>query len=210
MLSIEDFFATCVGRWQTDRIYHYPLRGEVERSYTEFNAESLTLAEKHQISSAFIPREFFVGEDSIDASYGFAIAFDTKSETGEEVSMRLQALFVPDQILTYPDRLPRDPTAPATPTTAQLPDTSEAIAGFYLRDEGYSESGAISGRFTYLPSRHSLEMTTYYSRSVAVDQMRIVSPLLRMRTIVTYQRPEPGAVPTIINLVGFGLERREE
>ncbi len=210
MLSIEDFFATCVGRWQTDRIYHYPLRGEVERSYTEFNAESLTFDEKHQISSAFIPREFFLSDGGIDAAYGFSIAFDTKSETGEEVSMRLQALFVPDQILTYPDRLPRDPAAPATPATANLPDTAESIRGFYLRDEGYSESGAISGRFTYLPSRQSLEMTTYYSRSVAVDQMRIVSPLLRMRTIVTYQRPQPGEVPTVINLVGFGLERREE
>jgi CpeS-like protein len=209
MLRIEDFFATCVGRWQTDRIYHYPLRGEVERSYTEFNAESLTFDEKHQISSAFIPREFFLNEGGIDASYGFAIAFDTKSETGEEVSMRLKALFVPDRILTYPDRLPRDPAAPATPATANLPDTAESIQGFYLRDEGYSESGAISGRFTYLPSRQSLEMTTYYSRSVAVDQMRIVSPLLRMRTIVTYQRPEPGEVPTVIDLVGFGLERRE-
>jgi CpeS-like protein len=210
MLSIEDFFATCVGRWQTDRIYHYPLRGEVERSYTEFNAESLTFDEKHQISSAFIPREFFLSEDGMDASYGFAVAFDTKSETGEEVSMRLKALFVPDRILTYPDRLPRDPAAPATPVTATLPETAESVQGFYLRDEGYSESGAITGRFTYLPSRQSLEMTTYYSRSVAVDQMRIVSPLLRMRTIVTYQRPKPGEVPTIIDLVGFGLERREE
>jgi CpeS-like protein len=59
MLSTEDFFAICVGRWQTDRIYHYHLHKEVERSYTEFNAKSLTFVEKHQISSSFIPREFF-------------------------------------------------------------------------------------------------------------------------------------------------------
>jgi CpeS-like protein len=210
MLSIEDFFAVCAGRWQTDRIYHYPLQGEVERSYTEFNAESLTFAEKHQISSSFIPREFFKSDQGIDSSYGFAISFETKSETGEEVSMRLKALFVTDEVLTYPEQLPRDPAAPATPATANLPDTLESIQGFYLRDEGYSESGAITGRFTYLPSRQSLEMTTYYSRSVAVDQIRVISPQLRLRTIVTYQRPAPGKVPTVIDLVGFGLERRGE
>jgi CpeS-like protein len=208
MLSIEDFFEICIGRWQTERIYHYPLQGAVERSYTEFNAESLTSVEKHRISSAFIPPEFFRSAAGIDDAFGFAIGFATKSETGEEVSMQLGALFIPDTYLTYIERLPQDPAAPSIPGTAMLPDTAEAVQGFYLRDEGYTESGAITGRFTYLPSRQSLEMTTYYSQSVAVDQIRSVSPDLRLRTIVTYQRPAAGEVPTVINLVGFGLERR--
>jgi hypothetical protein len=210
MLSAEDFFAVCAGQWQTDRIYHYPLRGEVERSHTEFNAETLTSVEKHQISSSFIPREFFKSADAIEHSYGFAIAFDTKSETGEEVSMRLQALFVPDAIITYPDKLPKDPAAPALPMSAEVSDSAEVMHGFYLRDQGYSESGAITGRFTYLPSRQALEMTTYYARSVAVDQIRVLSEQVRLRTIITYQRPVAGAVPSVITLVGFGLERREE
>ena len=47
-------------------------------------------------------------------------------------------------------------------------------------------------------------MTTYYRRSVAVDQMRILAPDLRLRTIVTYQRPEANELPTMIDLVGFG------
>jgi hypothetical protein len=209
MLSIKDFFTVCAGRWQTDRIYHYPRRGEVERSYTEFNAESLTLPEKHQISSSFIPVEFFKGEDTMENSYGFGVSFETKSETGEEVSMRLTALFIPDDVINYPDRLPKDPLAPATPLAAIVADHSEVINGFYLRDQGYSESGAITGRFTYLPSRETLEMTTYYSQSVAVDQIRLLSSDVRLRTIVTYQRPGAGEVPTEITLVGFGLERRE-
>jgi hypothetical protein len=209
MLSIKDFFTVCAGRWQTDRIYHYPREGEVERSYTEFNAESLTLPEKHQISSAFIPGEFFKGKDTLDRSYGFGISFDTRSETGEEVSMRLSALFIPDLELNYPEKLPKDPNAPAMPLAAIMPGNYEVINGFYLRDRGYSESDAITGRFTYLPSRQTLEMTTYYSRSVAVDQIRLLSDDLRMRTIVTYQRPGAGEVPNEITLVGFGLERRE-
>jgi hypothetical protein len=210
MLSVQDFFAVCAGRWQTDRIYHYPQRGEVERSHTEFNAESLTLVEKHQISSSFIPREFFKGEDGLAKSYGFAVSFDTVSESGEELSMRLQALFIPDDVLTYPEKLPKDSKAPGLPLAAEVPVNAEVIHGFYLRDEGYSESGAITGRFTYLPSRQTLEMTTYYSRSVAVDQIRVLSDQTRLRTIVTYQRPAPGEVPSEIILVGFGLERREE
>jgi hypothetical protein len=208
MLSIGDFFAICTGSWQTERIYHYPLEGRVERSYTEFKAELLSLPEKHQISSAFIPSEFFQPDRSVAEAYGFAISFHTESETGEQVAMRLKAMFVPDLLLTYPDRLPQDPAAPAAPLAAAWPQTEEAIPGFYLRDEGYSESGAITGRFSYLPSRQALEMTTYYSRSVAVDQMRIMSADLRLRTIVTYQRPAAGEVPQVINLVGFGLERR--
>jgi hypothetical protein len=210
MLCIEDFFAGCSGLWKTERIYHYPLKGEIERSYTEFNVQLLTSAEKHQISSAFIPREFFKEEDNAERAYGFAISFETLSETGEAVAMRLKALFVPDSYLTYPEQLPQDSAAPGKPLAAELPATTELIQGFYLRDEGYSESGAITGRFTYLPSRQALEMTTYYSRSVAVDQMRMTSPHLRLRTIVTYQRPAPSEIPTVISLVGFGMERREK
>ncbi len=210
MLSIEDFFAACSGLWKTERVYHYPLKEEIERSYTEFQVESLTANEKHLISAAFIPPEFFKASHPVDRTYGFGISFETLSETGEEVSMRLKALFVPDNFLVNPEKLPVDPTAPGIPLAAVLPDTAELIKGFYLRDEGYSESGAITGRFTYLPSRQTLEMTTYYSRSVAVDQMRLMSPQLRLRTIVTYQRPAPGVVPTTINLVGFGMERRED
>ncbi len=210
MLGIKDFFAACSGLWKTDRTYHYPLKKEVERSYTEFNVQPLTAAEKNQISSAFIPSEFFKAASTSDQAYGFGISFETLSETGEEVAMRLKALFIPDDFLTDLKHLPPDAAAPGVPLAAELPATEEIIKGFYLRDEGYSESGAITGRFTYLPSRQTLEMTTYYSRSVAVDQMRLMSPQLRLRTIVTYQRPEPGVVPSVINLVGFGMERRED
>jgi hypothetical protein len=122
--------------------------------------------------------------------------------------MQLKALFVPDSYIIDPSLLVVDSQAPALPLTAQIPDTEEVIRGIYLRDEGYSESGAITSRFTYLPSRQTLEMTTYYSRTVAVDQMRFIAPDLRIRTIVTYQRPPAGELPTLINLIGFGMEKK--
>ncbi len=210
MLEIQDFFAACVGTWKTERTYHYPLQNEVERSYTEFNVAALKPAEKHQISSTFLPVGCLSGESALDLCPGFSIDFDTVSEKGEQVSMQLQALFVPEQTIIAPHLLPIDPQAPASPLAAEILDSPEAIGGLYVRDEGYSETGAITGRFTYLPSRQALEMTTYYSRSVAVDQIRLIASDLRLRTIVTYQRPQPGEVPTIINLVGFGLERKAQ
>lgn len=208
MLSFSDFFATCSGLWRTDRTYHFVLDHSVERSYTEFRVVPIETADKQRIlgqcGAALAATEV---EQRSDRCPGFAIAFETRSETGEEVSMSLKALFVPEVeaaqwgIATEPLPLP---------TAAQVQEDGEVICGLYLRDEGYSEAGAIAGRFTYQPTRQTLEMTTYYNRSVAVDQMRFVSPNLRMRTIVTYQRPTPGEVPTVINLMGFGVERRSE
>jgi CpeS-like protein len=208
MLEIQDFFSACVGTWKTERTYHYPLLAEVERSYTEFNVAALASAEKHQISSAFLPVGSISDTNAIDRFPGFSIGFDTVSEKGDRVSMQLKALFVPEQAIVAPHLLATDPLAPAPPLTAEILDSTEVIRGLYLRDEGYSERGAITGRFTYLPSRQTLELVTYYSRSVAVDQLRLISPTSRLRTIVTYQRPQPGEVPTVINLVGFGLEQK--
>jgi CpeS-like protein len=208
MLEIQDFFSACVGTWKTERTYHYPLDNEVERSYTEFNVAALTEAEKQQISSDFLPSGSMSAAAQIDDFPGFRIGFSTVSEKGERVAMNLKALFVPDRAISAPQLLPTDPLAPAMPLAAEILASTEVIRGLYLRDEGYSETGAITGRFTYLPSRQTLELVTYYSRSVAVDQLRLISPTTRLRTIVTYQRPQPGEVPTVINLVGFGLEQK--
>lgn len=213
MLSFQDFFTACAGLWKTERIYHFLLTGEIERSYTEFRADQLNSAEKQHIltgssaaSTPFPGIKIDLDPLTRDPSTcpGFAIAFDTRSETGEEVSMSLKALFVPDRYVQEAtlESMP-------LPLAARIPsDTSEIIQGFYLRDQGYSEAGAIAGRFTYQPTRQTLEMTTYYNRSVAVDQMRFVTPDVRMRTIVTYQRPTDGSLPTVIDLIGFGVERK--
>lgn len=214
MLNFQDFFITCTGLWTTERTYHSTLRGEVERSYTEFRVDPLTAAEKQTILSvsqsnvAAQTLSFDTVKLAEDETLcpGFAIAFATRSEKGEEVSMSLKALFVPDRYVTTTLAV-----MPPPPIAAQVmaTPTGETMQGFYLRDEGYSEAGAIAGRFTYQPTRQMLEMTTYYRRSCAVDQMRIIAPDLRLRTIVTYQRPEGNEPPTVIDLVGFGVERKQ-
>lgn len=210
MLSFPDFFTACSGKWTTERIYHTMPQGNVERSYTEYQVEPIALVDKQRIltlsTQAGIKLEAQLATVEQELP-GFAISFNTRSETGETVSMSLQALFVQDMYVSAESTVTKLPPPVAAQVTTQQP--TEVIQGFYLRDEGYSESGSAVGRFTYQPTRQTLEMTTYYRRSVAVDQMRMVAPNLRLRTIVTYQRPERGdEIPSVIDLVGFGVEQR--
>jgi hypothetical protein len=214
MLTFQEFFTACDGLWKTERTYHSVLENEIERSYTEFRATRLNASEKQRILSGTSPHDTTFADIKIDVDRGlqepdtcpgFNIAFETRSETGEEVSMILNALFVPSTYVTE-GQANFDPMP--LPTAAQIPLEPEVVQGLYLRDKGYSESGAIAGRFTYIPIRQTLEMTTFYSRSIAVDQMRFITPELRLRTIVTYQRPQDASPPSIITLVGFGLERK--
>jgi hypothetical protein len=203
MLTFQEFFQACDGTWSTERTYHYTEQGEIERSHTDFTATTLDGRIKSNLLMSVMPEG--VTAAAMAASPGFSIRFDTVSEHGATVGMSLQALFVPEEFVvgakTAQDILP--------PMAAQVALQEELVRGFYLRSEGYSERGAIAGRFTYLPTRQTLEMTTVYSRSVAVDQMRFVDVNTRLRTIVTYRRPEADRVPTEISLVGFGLERRQ-
>lgn len=213
MLSFQEFFTVCAGSWQIERTYHSLLTGEVERSHTEYQVEPLTYADKQPILQVVKPemgQELVIDLEKVAANEadcpGFAISFNTVSETGERVSMSLKALFVLDAMVTSMQGIEIPPPPVAAEVVAE--PIGETMQGFYLRDEGYSEAGAIAGRFTYQPTRRTLEMTTYYRQSVAVDQMRILTPDLRLRTIVTYQRPETGA-PSVIDLVGFGVERKQ-
>lgn len=202
MLSFNDFFNVCSGLWKTERTYHSLLEGQIERSYTEFRVDVISQAQQQEILAQSDLRDVEIAQIKFP---GFAIAFDTRSETGETLSMSLQALFVPDTSLPTQAIIP---DLPPPPPSAHIALEPGLIQGFYLRDRGYSEAEAIAGRFSYQPIRQILEMTTYYQRSVAVDQMRLVAPNIRMRTIITYQRPPQGEIPTTIDLIGFGVEQR--
>jgi hypothetical protein len=211
MLSFPEFFTACSGKWTTERTYHSMPQGSIERSYTEYQVEPITSIDKQRIltlsTQAGIKVEVKLATMQQEDLPGFAISFDTRSETGETVSMSLQALFVSDAYISAESTAIKLPPPVAAQVVTE-PQT-EVIQGFYLRDEGYSEAGTAVGRFTYQPTRQTLEMTTYYRHSVAVDQMRMVAPNLRLRTIVTYQRPDNvDEIPTTIDLVGFGVEQR--
>lgn len=203
MLTFHEFFDICNGFWTTERTYHYQPSSEVERSYTEYKVDALAELEKRRIVTMSLPAGAIADGHETDCP-GFTIAFDTVSETGERKAMSLKALFVLDSMMPgveIPNQVP-------PPVAAQMPDDPELQRGYYLRDEGYSEAGAIAGRFTYHPTRQTLEMMTVYSRSVSVDQMRIIAPTTRLRTIVTYEKPIDSSPPSVIRLVGFGLEKK--
>jgi CpeS-like protein len=203
MMTFQEFFQACNGTWSTERTYHYYTQNEIERSHTDFTATMLDDETKLQLLKSVMPEG--VTDDAIWSSPGFSIRFDTVSENGETVGMSLLALFVPEQFVTVTTTEPSLPT----PIAAQVSPHDELVRGYYLRNEGYSERGAIAGTFTYLPTRQTLEMMTIYRHSVAVDQMRFVDGDTRLRTIVTYRRPTGHTMPTEIDLVGFGLERRQ-
>lgn len=215
MLSFQDFFDACTGLWITERTYHSTVLNDVERSHTEFRVYALAPSDKERILAGYstpqVETELRIDATVIAANHtacpGFAIAFDTVSENGERVSMSLNALFVPDAYVQSASSALQSLPMPVAAAVNTEP-AREVIQGFYLRDEGYSESGSIAGRFTYQPTRQTLEMTTFYRRSVAVDQMRFIAPDVRLRTIVTYQRPATNEPPSVITLVGFGVERR--
>jgi CpeS-like protein len=209
MYNLQQFFTLCVGFWITERTYHYMETGEIERSHTEYSVHNLKIEEKQQILSVSSVNGIAINPDDMkndDSCPGFAIAFDTINDKGEQVSMSLKALFVPDQLVLPSSENIINPTIPLA---SQIAESEEVITGYYLRDEGYSESGSIAGRFTYIPTRQTLEMTTFYGRSVAVDQMRLIADDLRLRTIITYKRPSQLDIePTKIKLVGFGVEKK--
>lgn len=220
MLSFETFFSYCAGTWVTERTYHSIADGDVERSHTTFQVDTLTSVDKQKMIAGLpisetsergitYSTELLASIASLNSNRqalpcpGFSIAFDTLSERGEAVAMALNALFIPDAYFSGVEQ-----PVISLPPAAQTSSDDTLIQGIYLRDRGYFDAAAIAGWFTYQPSRQTLEMTTHYSRSIAVDQMRFVTPTLRLRTIVTYRRPEDDQPPSTIDLIGFGVEHK--
>ncbi len=214
MLSFQEFFVWCAGQWTTERTYHHLDRGAVERSHTDYGVTPLSLPEKQQLLAANGDFDRVLARDRLamvaEDIPGFAIAFATVSATGEGTAMSLKALFVPEALAPIPwEAMPALP-ATVQATTHATTGEAELVRGYYLRDVGYSEAGAIAGYFTYSPARHALEMTTFYRRSVAVDRMQFASRDVRFRAIVTYRRPASNAIPpSDITLTGVGVEQRQ-
>jgi len=107
--------------------------------------------------------------------------------------MSLKALFVAD---AYVLNAGGQTSNAATACSSSGGNTRrEVIQGFTCGMKGYSGWGD-PGRFSYQPTRQTLEMTTYYRRSVAVDQMRMVAPDLRLRHY--HQCPTAGEHPVLL------------
>lgn len=180
LTKFYEFFEHCVGNWTTERTYHYLTYQEVERSRTEFNIHPLSSALKLKV----IADNQYALSSQIEKSPGFSLAFHTVSDKGEEVSQKLNLLFVPKIA------------------------NGLTLEGDYLRDRAYEESCPIVSHFYFESNTCELVMTTHYTRVVSRDFITLINPGLRIRRIYNYQRPPAGQPLDKMILVGFGVEQK--
>ncbi|MGK7909913.1 MAG: phycobiliprotein lyase [Synechococcus sp.] len=183
MSQFHQFFEHCVGRWVSERTYHYLSQQEIERSHTEFYVEPVPITAKQKV----IEDNGYATPSNLDTMPSFQIGFETVSEHGEKAAHSLNALFVKQ---------------------SEKPDG--IVLGDYLRDRAYEEARPIVAQFRFNPQTRELLMTTTYTRVVAVDSITLVTPSLRIRKIVNYVRPKDGDPLTDVVLVGFGVEQKQQ
>ncbi len=185
LTPFHQFFEHCIGRWQTERTYHYLTQQEVERSHTDFVINPLVPEHKQKVLT---DNEYDLNQhnQSLTVLPGFHLAFNTVSETGEQVGHALNMLFVPKG------------------------ETGSILTGDYLRDRAYEESRPIVSQFQFNTESRELLMTTTYSRIISVDSITLVNPMLRVRRILNYHRPADGAPMDQLALVGFGVEQKDK
>jgi hypothetical protein len=178
----HDFFDCCIGKWATERTYHYLTHQEVERSRTEFAVAPITPDLKQKV----LDDNQYGDVSGLDNLPGFRLSFHTVSETGEEVSQELRMLFVP--------KIEHD----------------GFLEGDYLRDRAYEEAKPIISHFRYGLENRELLMTTRYTQVVSVDSIMLVNPTLRIRKILNYERPATDDAPlNQVRLAGFGVEQKQ-
>lgn len=182
----RDFFSAMNGSWNSERTYHYVRDGGRESSQTTFDVARLSrraveaVLESNDESAVFSPQEQAYSE-------GFNVSFLTKMESQEElVRASTNLAFVP-----------------RTVTEAGV------VEGDYYRDMGYEESAPVVARFLFDSRKKELNMTTFYTRVVSVDQITLVNARVRIRKIVNYRRPEKEGGPLVDPLlIGFGVETK--
>ncbi|MDX2271218.1 MAG: phycobiliprotein lyase [Cyanobacteriota bacterium] len=174
------FFDCCIGGWKTERTYHDMPRQTVERSHTTFTIRTLTPAFKDKV----LHDNHYPSQPEINGLLGFHLGFETVSEFGDEVAQELNMLFLPQR------------------------EVEGSLEGDYLRDRAYQEDRPIVAHFRFEPEGLRLLMTTTYTQMVAVDSITLINPRLRIRQILTYQRPQSGQPLQEVILVGFGVEQK--
>lgn len=176
----EQFFADCVGNWQSDRTYHYLTLQEIERSQTTFEVAPLTEEQKAQV----LADNAYGQLDNLASLPGFNLGFYTISEKGEEKRQTLNLMFVPKI------------------------ENDLILEGDYLRDRAYEEERPIIAHFRFNSQNKELLMTTNYTRVVSVDSITLTNPSLRIRRILNYEKPIDGQPLKNVLLAGFGVEQK--
>jgi hypothetical protein len=178
--EFQAFFDCCIGRWTTERTYHYMTQQDVERSHTAFEIEEIDADRKIKV----LQDNQYEVPDRLDSLPGYHLAFETVSERGDRVTQQLNLLFVPKE------------------------QDGQCLLGDYLRDRAYEESNPIVSAFRFHIDSRELLMTTHYTHVVSVDSISLINPNLRIRKILNYQRPPKGQPLEKVVLVGFGVEQK--
>jgi hypothetical protein len=179
--TFQQFFETCVGKWATERTYHYLTQQEVERSHTEFVIQPVTRDRKAQV----LADNQYATQPDLNSLPGYHLEFATVSDKGDRVNQSLNMLFVPQ------------------------PVEGNWVVGDYLRDRAYEEARPIVSQFRFNPENRELLMTTTYTYVVSVDSITLVNSKLRIRKILNYRRPAAGETLQEVVLVGFGVEQKQ-
>lgn len=180
MSIFEQFFADCVGNWQSDRTYHYLTHKEIERSQTTFEVNPLNNEQKAKV----LADNAYEKLDDLERLPGFNLGFYTISEKGEEKKQNLNLMFVPKS------------------------EDGVFLSGDYLRDRAYEEARPIIAHFRFDSETRELLMTTNYTRVVSVDSITLTNPTLRIRKILNYEKPPTGQPLKNVLLAGFGVEQK--
>ena len=176
----QQFFTDCVGKWVSERTYHYLTPQEIERSRTEFTVQPLNSEQKIKVLSD----NAYEQQGSLEKFPGFNLGFYTINDKGEEVSQNLNLMFVPTV------------------------ESGIFLEGDYLRDRAYEEARPIISHFRFNSGSKELLMTTNYTHVVSVDSIIMTNPNLRIRKILNYQRPLEKQPLDKISLAGFGIEQK--
>lgn len=174
------------GAWNSQRTYHYLSPGipqSREESQTTFDVERLAST---QVSSVLNANGAVPGD--ANSAEGFRVSFLTRMANQDElVRAGTNLAFVPERVV------------------------GGRVEGAYYRDVGYEEGGPVKARFVFDAGISQLQMTTWYSKVVSVDEIRLINETLRLRRIINYRRPERedmGLVDAM--LIGYGVEVKGE
>lgn len=186
--SFTSFVQKMPGVWNSHRTYHYLTPPEAhEPSQTTFEVEPLEPTQIQQVLRQNSEETRNLQSWQVSNTRGFCVSFLTRMQGRPDlVKASTNLAFVP-----------------------HVYRADGTIHGDYFRDVGYEEKTAIRAKFVFDCVKMSLTMTTFYTRVVAVDNITLVNPNLRIRNIVNYARPKQASMPIDEPvLVGFGVESR--
>ncbi len=181
------FFTAMNGSWNSERTYHYTRERTRESSQTTFDVTRLSKIAVEAVLASNNETAIFTPQEQA-YSEGFNVSFLTRMESEKElVRSSTNLAFVPRSV-----------------------SEDGIIEGDYYRDLGYEEAAPIAATFMFDSKKKELNMTTYYTKVVSVDQITLVNANVRLRKIVNYVRPKSKEDPLVHPLlVGFGVESKD-